>query len=355
MSALRLLILDDDLAIGQTIAMIANDIGVSTRFTSSHAEFFSIELEWQPTHIALDLVMPQMDGVQVLAQLAQRGSSAQVIITSGQGGRVLAAASRSASEHGLNIAGVLPKPFAAANLRSLLQSAIPDESTLYPTRRDADQFKVSIEEMQRALEQNELTVYYQPKVNCATLALTGFEALVRWNHPRHGIIGPDLFVPFAEQNGMIAHLTDQVMEMALSALKRWREIPPAANTAGAANAYRDITMSINLSATTLSDLQFVERMAALCVEKNIAPASIILEVTESGAMEHPTVSLDLLTRFRLAGFQVSIDDFGTGYSSMLQLVRLPFSEIKVEKSFVIAAPNSAEARSVIRCIVDTGP
>jgi len=113
-------------------------------------------------------------------------------------------------------------------------------------------------------------------------------------------------------------------------------------------------LSVNISARTLTDFQIVDRIAARCLETGIDPALVSLELTETSAMEDPVMSLDLLTRFRMKGFQLSLDDFGTGYSSMLQLVRLPFSEIKVDKSFVMTAMRSQESRTVVKSVVDLG-
>lgn len=347
-NGVRLLILDDDPDIGQTILNMADVIGLGTRFTTDPTEFFSTIDGWDPTHIALDLVMPLMDGVEVLEQLALRKCRARIIITSGVGHRVLDAASRSAVEHGLDIAGVLSKPFALAALRELLAQSF--KSADFDGRIAAGykaqvststQFQITTAELERAFARRELTVFYQPKVKCESGALAGFEALVRWLHPEWGLIPPDRFVPFAETHELIDVLTDQVLEQSL----QWFA---AGFPAG------DTTLSVNLSARTLKDRQFVERLVVRCVERNVAPRRLIFELTETSAMEDPVASLDLLTRMRMKEFQLSIDDFGTGYSSMLQLVRLPFSEIKVDKSFVMSARRSQESRTLIKSIVDLG-
>ena len=121
MTAKRLLILDDDETVGQTIAKVGESIGAEILYTADPEEFLGHVESWNPTHVALDLVMPDMDGVQVLGELARRKCTAQVIITSGSGGRVLTAAGRSAAEHGLEFAGILKKPFTRNELRSLLE------------------------------------------------------------------------------------------------------------------------------------------------------------------------------------------------------------------------------------------
>ncbi|HSP01151.1 MAG TPA: EAL domain-containing protein, partial [Thioalkalivibrio sp.] len=119
-------------------------------------------------------------------------------------------------------------------------------------------------------------------------------------------------------------------------------------------ASSDLSLSVNISARTLNDLGLIDRLVERCQRLQIHPASLIFELTETSAMDDPITSLDLLTRLRMKGFHLSIDDFGTGFSSMVQLVRLPFSEIKVDKSFVMTAMESRESRTVIRSIVELG-
>lgn len=348
MSQNRLLILDDDAMIGQTIRAIAESAGLVARFTSSHTEFFAELESWQPTHIALDLIMPEMDGVQVLGELAKRGCIASIIVTSGVGHRVLDAAGRSASEHGLSIAGVLSKPFSPSALRSMLGSQGPSKPAASPARPASASSEITAEELDVAIRGSQLFVAYQPKIICESGALAGFEALVRWTHPERGFIPPDRFIPLAESSGLIDPLTDYVLERSLA----WF----CGNflAAGHGDSKHPITLSVNISAKTLADRGFVERALQSCQNIGLAPSRLIFELTETSAMEDPVASLDLLTRLRMKGFQLSIDDFGTGFSSMLQLARLPFSEIKVDKSFVMNAASSQESRVVIKSVVDLG-
>ncbi|KJS04055.1 MAG: hypothetical protein VR73_15285 [Gammaproteobacteria bacterium BRH_c0] len=350
----RLLILDDDPQIGQTIQFIAEGVSLESIATQEPEEFFRLLTDWQPTHIALDLVMPQMDGVEVIAELAQRQCKAQIIITSGVGSRILDAAGRSAAEHGLNIIGVLSKPFSPSTLRTMLTSTETIKPAVHLPSA-LSRFKATIPELEEAIANQQLVMAYQPKIECATGKLSGFEALVRWDHPQHGIIMPDNFVPFAEENGLISGLTDAVLEQSLrwfTSFQRDREV--GLSLGNAAVDMSAITLSINLSARSLHETELADRMARVCQHTGIDTRQVIFEVTETSAMEDPVISLDLLTRLRMKGFNLSIDDFGTGFSSMIQLVRLPFSEIKVDKSFVMNAMESKESRTVISSIVDLG-
>jgi EAL domain-containing protein (putative c-di-GMP-specific phosphodiesterase class I) len=337
----RLLVFDDDASVGRTIALVAEDLGFEARAVCDLEAFLAQLESWSPTHIALDLIMPVVDGVEVLRLLAARRCRAMVIITSGVGSRVLDAAKRVAAQNNLNMLGILPKPFQISALEELLgrESQAPAFHDAVPP--EPQQLDFTEADLRRALAQDEFVLAYQPKVECATGLLAGFEALVRWAHPEAGLIMPDRFVALAERSGLIDALTDRVIGQSLHWLAQG--FPES-----------DLCLSINISAKSLVDLQLVDRITRVCDRLAVDPRRLICEITETGAMEDPAMALGLLTRLRVKGVQLSIDDVGSGYSSMMQLVRLPFSEMKIDKSFVVAAASSQESRSVIKAIVDLG-
>lgn len=340
----RLLILDDDEAVGRTLGFIARGLGFEVRaFTHPNAFFDALDA-WPPTHIAIDLVMPEMDGIEAIRLLAERGCRASIIITSGVGSRVLDSARRTATEQGLKEVHTISKPFSREALRRLLcDNSVRDTSP--PAQAGAlhaDEFVITEERLRDGLAQHQLRLVYQPKIACATRALAGFEALVRWAPTPTRLILPDRFLPLAESSGLIKLLTEQVCEQAIGWLSH--NFPDAST----------LTLAINFSARNLADTQMAEWISDLCRQHRVDPAQVIMELTESSAMDDPVMALALLTRLRMKGFQLAIDDFGTGYSSLVQLVRLPFSELKVDKSFVMKALESHEARAVIRSIVDLG-
>ncbi|MDZ7670131.1 MAG: EAL domain-containing protein [Gammaproteobacteria bacterium] len=347
--------LDDEPMIGRTIAHIAESAGLEARCATGSAEFFAEAAAWAPDVIVLDLIMPAMDGVQVIAELADAGCRAAIIITSGVDGRVLDAAGRSAAERGLHIAGVLAKPFLPAALREMLRHSLSAPGSPPAPRRAATGAPaVTRAELQRAVREHQLFMLYQPKLQCRSGALAGFEALVRWRHPVHGIIGPDRFLPLAEASALMDQITREVFAMSLTWFADLCTDTPDAASELSARTRAVMTLSINVSAPSLDNVALFDELEARCRALHIPPERVILELTETSAMLDPVASLDMLTRLRMRGFQLSIDDFGTGYSSMLQLVRLPFSEIKVDKSFVVTAGRSSESRSVIRSVIDLG-
>ena len=343
-TAIRLLILDDDVEVGKTMVAIAQTSGVEALATTHAQDFFETLQSWQPTHIALDLVMPDIDGIEVMRQLGKLHCPATFIIISGIGSRVLEAAYRSASEHGLKVAGTISKPFSPEKLRSLLPATQANSPWAAPATADRHPSlkpPVTILMLMAAIEERQFTVWYQPKVICKTGSLAGFEALVRWHHPEAGLITPDHFIPFAEQSGLIDLLTDYIFEQALQWFSTYFK-------------QSNLFLSLNISARSLGDIRFADRIADNCHTYDIDPRRIILEMTETSAMTDPTTTLDLLTRLRIKGMQLSIDDFGVGYSSLIRLARLPFSELKIDKMFVVSAPQSIESQNIIRAIIGLG-
>ncbi|HDZ10223.1 EAL domain-containing response regulator [Pseudohongiella sp.] len=332
----RLLVLDDDINVSATICAIADRAGFETQATTKAEEFFQLVMDWQPTHLIVDLVMPEVDGVETLHRLALSGHQGSVIVTSGLGGRVLEAASRAAEENGLRVSGVLPKPFTPAKLRSLLHQEPGDQKP--PTATVQYVSPVSADMLATALAQKQLCVHYQPKIECTTEKVVGFESLVRWEHPERGMIFPDQFITLAERHGHIAELTRQVFDMSLA----WF----------AANFLEtDLKLAINMSPIVLADAQFPVWIKQACERYGVAPSQITLEITETSSMENPVASLEYLTQFRIKGFNLSIDDFGVGYSSLVQLARLPFSEMKIDKMFVMSASSSIESQKIATAVI----
>jgi len=327
MPANRLLIVDDQPSVAEVMAMIAAGCGYEVEVTSDPVRFVDRVVEWQPSHIMLDLQMPVMDGIQVLRALSTRRLDAKIIISSGVDAKVVDAARRLGLERGLDIAATVMKPFRAGELRRVLERLKADENWLTESALAA------------AIQDRSMTVAYQPKVDLATGALTGLEVLARWSHPRHGVVPPDQFVQVGEASGLIESLTEHIIDQALAQLGRWGAAMPA-------------SLAINLSGRSLRDLNLTDRLVARCAAAGVAPERLVLELTETTAMADPVRAMDILTRLRLSGFRLAIDDFGTGYSSLAQLVRLPFSELKIDKSFVMEAARSAEARTVVRSTVD---
>ncbi len=347
----KIIVLDDDEAIAKTLQFMLERMGYEVYFTDKHTVFFEQIRLLQPQFIFLDLVMPFMDGVEVIEQLALNKVKARIVISSGAHPRVLEAAKLSAIEHGLIIAGILSKPFKNESLRQLLEEPKNNFKSSPSFRSFAEQVQVS--DLEQALGRHEISIALQPKVYCANQSLAGFEVLARWQHSELGEISPDIFIAIAEANGLIDILTKQVAEQALAWLAQLAtRIAEPPEMSGLSSLLNNLVLSINISARSLRNKELFIDIANQCETYGIRTNRIILELTETSAMDNPLESLDTLTRLRMQGFMVSIDDFGTGYSSMKQLVRLPFSEIKIDKSFVLSADVNTESMKITRSIIE---
>jgi diguanylate cyclase (GGDEF)-like protein len=346
----RLLILDDDAMAGDTIRKIGEYLGFQCKQTTSVTEFFTGVRDWSPDVIALDLFMPGKDGLEVMSQLADQKYSADLIITSGMGERILDAALLSASEYGLNSLGVLAKPFSIADMRTLLGQVgklTNNHNLLDPS--DVFLIEPTSTDLKRAIDLSQITVAYQPKIFCRTGTLAGFEVLARWYWNDYWV-SPDTFIVMAEDFGLIDDLTRLVVEQSLV----WFANIPQHAYYSDLRSMQYTTLSLNISAKSLTNQNLLNWIVKRCDELQIERKKIIFELTETSATNEFVSALSTLTRLCIKGFHLSIDDFGTGYSSMVQLVRLPFSEIKIDKSFVIANRNSAVSNAVVRSIIDLG-
>ncbi|HED13722.1 MAG TPA: EAL domain-containing protein [Gammaproteobacteria bacterium] len=334
----RLIVIDDEPDIAGFICDVAEQIGFVTE-QFNYAGLFKDHYNGYADVIVLDLMMPGVDGVEVIRFLSEIGCNARLILISGFDPGVLHSAQQLAAEQGLNVAGSLSKPFRYDALYQLLSGlSITPKSLARPVSTEPP----SAGELREALDHDELMVYYQPKVGLNGDCLVAVEALVRWKHPNRGLLGPDLFIPTAEQYDLIDDLTWVVLEQVMTQCRCWHD------------QGLTIQVAVNMSAHTLKELELPEKMGTLVQRYNLEPSQIILEVTETTLMQELAKSLDILTRLRMKGFHLSIDDFGTGYSSLVQLYRVPFSEIKIDRSFVMEMVNDPEAATIVETIILLG-
>ena len=193
-----------------------------------------------------------------------------------------------------------------------------------------------------ALERNELTVFYQSIVDLETFKISGFEALVRWRHPEKGLISPALFIPLAEETGLIVDIGEWVLRDACRQMERWQKIFPSDPP---------LFVSVNLSSKQFTQPDLIERVTAIIKETKINPEGLKLEITESAVMDDVETATEMLKKLRALGIKLSIDDFGTGYSSLSYLHRFPIDTLKVDRSFIVNMSEDCENVEIVRTIV----
>ncbi len=195
-------------------------------------------------------------------------------------------------------------------------------------------------ELRNAIDRDQLELYYQPKIDIQSCELFGAEALVRWNHPKHGFISPDEFIPMAERTRTIKTLTLWVLKRAFQHCAEWHR------------KGLEIKISVNLSAKDLLDPNLPDIIAGVTASSGVKPEWIILEITESSIMTDPERALIVINRLNEMGFELAVDDFGTGYSSLAYLKKMPLSELKIDKSFVEDIQNSDNDAIIVKATIN---
>ncbi|MNE21812.1 Phytochrome-like protein cph2 [compost metagenome] len=195
-------------------------------------------------------------------------------------------------------------------------------------------------ELRRALEQEELRVYYQPVHDLFSGKMIGVEALVRWQHPQRGLVPPGEFIPIAERTGLIADIDTWVLRQACLQMVQWQ-------AEGRALEF----VAVNISSRLFGHRDLYQQVAQVLHDTALDPAVLELEVTESAVMEDPEVALEQLHRLRELGLRLAIDDFGTGYSSLLRLKRLPVQKLKIDQGFVAGLPCDEDDVAIVRVII----
>jgi len=293
-----------------------------------------------PGVMILDLEMPDMDGVELVHNLHVQGMSLPVIIVSGREQALIDSIATMTRSMDFQVLGALRKPLQIGALERALREY--GDALTYPVapRTEPDLPPVGPVDLGQAIDRGDIIVHYQPKVDIRTGIIRGLEALARWTHPRYGMIPPNRFIPMAEENGLIRPLTLSVIPQVLARLAGWN-----------ARGLR-WSVSINLSPSLLDDADLVPVIVEMVQRYGVAPAQIVFEITESSVASHLSVSLGVLARLRLKGFGLSIDDYGTGFSSMLQLARIPFTELKIDRSFVHGAHQRKRSRVLLQSALD---
>lgn len=330
---MRILVVDDDPFICRLMRRQLQAIGFTQVELCERARAAVERLERDPEAAELifcDLQMPEMDGVEFIRHLANLGYRGALVLLSGEDERILRSAERLARAQQLRVAGALYKPVSNEQLQQLLQ-ALPSASL----ERTIPKGCYSAEELARGIAAGELINHYQPKVDLQSGAVIGVEALVRWQHPEHGLIYPDRFISVAEDHGLIDELMRAVLRCALHDARHWQQMGVA------------LQLAVNVSMDNLQRLDLPEFVERETLDAGVAPSTLVLEVTESSLMKNRQAALEILTRLRLKRIGLSIDDFGTGHSSLVQLRDVPFTELKIDRSFVHGAWRDSASRTIL--------
>jgi EAL domain-containing protein (putative c-di-GMP-specific phosphodiesterase class I) len=331
LSQYQVLLVDDEPFIRQLTGLLLKQLGCPNILESGNGAEALAQLDAPGTPVDLilsDLNMPDMDGVEFVRHLAARKGCPPLAFLSGAESGLLRAAEALGRAYFLEVLGALSKPVSREALTAVLDRMAVERAPRGQRK------KIVIEEadLARGIEARELVFHYQPKVEIASGRLSGVEALVRWQHPTHGLLFPDSFIAMAESGPLIEPLTEALVEIGLAQVQAW-------HAAGFTPH-----LGINLSPSMLSDVTLPDRFAAAAARLGVPAEAIVFEITETGVAREELIYLEIVTRLRMKGFRLSVDDFGTGQSSLQRLEALPFGELKIDRQFVHgAAKNPAKA------------
>lgn len=343
-SGLKVLVLEDQAFQRNLLVGVLQHLGVTRVESAGDGSSAMDALERTQTgfDIAIcDLRMEGMDGIEFIRRAAhQRVKS--FIVTSAIETSLLASAEAVLRSYNTRLLGVLPKPVNIDRLRGMLMLA--DAKAVEVANQQGSKSAQSKPlhtqvEIREALQKQQFIPYFQPKFCLDTGMPSGVEMLARWNHPELGILPPSSFIPAMETAGLIDSLSDSLFSKAMVCAEAWAQIGC------------DINLAVNLSPLTLQNTDMPNQIGALVRRHNIAPTRVTIEVTETAVSENVSGLMESLTRLRMQGFSISVDDFGTGYSSLLQLSEMPFTEIKIDRSFVSGATENKKTTLIAESIV----
>jgi len=338
----RILVVDDDEFQRDVIGAQLSSLGWHDLLFADSGETALAHCAAQGNRIGLlisDLSMPDMDGLVLMRHLAERNFAAPIVLLSGVHDEILGSAASLASAHGLKFLGVLTKPCTPQALTEVLGHILDHaDSAGHSTLTEA----LTPAGLALAIAEDAFIPWYQPKLDIRSGKAIGVEALARWTPHGGAPISPVRFIPALEAAGLIDALFFSMARKVATDLAQWRQ------------QGLQLKVAINLSMDTAHNLHVPDRLGEIVQAAGLQPADFVIEVTESCLMMDRSVAMETITRLSLMGFMLSIDDFGTGYSSLVQLIDLPFREIKIDGGFVQRADNERKAQAIVRIAIVLG-
>ncbi|RFP19101.1 MULTISPECIES: EAL domain-containing protein [unclassified Duganella] len=336
---LHFLVAEGDQVQRHALADILVHLGVGriTQAPDGHTAMrhFSAGITPQVDIAIIDLALPGMDALELIRRLSEAKSRMGVVVVGAQSNAVLFSVETMAAAYGINMLGAIGKPVIGSRLETLITNYLqPEEPRAVGAYANIP--PISFAEVGQGLQMREFDPFFQPKIELETGQVKGLEMFARWRHPLYGVLGPASFMQVLEDNRRIDFLDWSMIEKSVAACRTLHDqgIP--------------ISFSINVDQGTLAHPQFMEQISACLERHRIMPDYITFEMTESAVLTTDPHFLERLLRLRMKGFGLAIDDYGTGRSNLQLLARIPFSELKIDRSFVDGASKKQAIGTVLR-------
>ncbi len=334
----RVLIVDDQAFIRALLRRCLVRLAVGEIREAENGADGLAELDtFKPELVLCDLNMPGMDGIEFLRLAATKAPQTPMLIVSGEDKRTLEGALRIARGYGLASVGAVAKPIEAERLTQAIARLQPSAEKSAATARAMP--RVGEADLAAAIERGQIAAVFQPKVDVASGLTRSVECLARWAHPTYGDVSPGVFVPLAENCGLVDRMTEAVIDVAA------RDMAPIFA------AHPDLRCAVNFSFDTLGRSDAFGWISNALDRSGMPAERLIVEVTESRLGEDDRRTLETLARLRMKRVRVSLDDFGTGYASLARLEALPFDELKIDRGFVSGAAEAPAKRAILESAV----
>jgi EAL domain-containing protein (putative c-di-GMP-specific phosphodiesterase class I) len=332
-SDLRFLIVEDHDFQRMTLAALLSGLGAKEVLQAAHGRA-ALDMVDRPGGdidvIVSDLDMPDMDGMEFIRHIGESGIAASVILASALDRQLVSSVEMMTRAYGVRLLGAIEKPITSTALEALLAHYSRSE-----TPRPDARVQPRLNEILQGLANHEFEPFFQPVIDLRTGEVRAAEALARWRRT-NDVQSPATFLKQLEDGERVDDLTWEILDRAAKCCRAWHD------------RGFSVPVCVNLSLEALSDVTMGERIAFATASHGLKPSDVVLEVTESALASNLGAALETLSRLRLRGFGLAIDDFGTGYSSLQQLSRIPFTELKIDQSFVHGAAGNDSRRVILK-------
>lgn len=336
------LLLDDDEFTMLFIEEMLREIGLTDVRTETDGRRALEVIQQQPPGLLIfDLNMPNLDGIEVVRSLADMQFAGAVILLSGADKHILQSTQLLVEQYGIRMLASIKKPASREQLSEALGhylDQLPESRAGYLTAGD----ELSLEEVRAGITSGQVVPFFQPKVSTSGRKVKGAECLARWRTAEGKVLGPQTFIPVVESHGLSQAFLEALLVPTLALLAVWRA------------EGLEFGISINITADNLEQFDLPDYLEREMARHQIPHKYLTLELTEGRLYSNSRAALDVITRIRIKGFNLSIDDYGTGYSNLDSLKKMPFNELKVDRSFIVGAVSDAKTAAILQSTVTLG-